>query len=78
VRWLIRFHCLTYSLLLRFTCVVLCCSYAGTLDESSYVTMCASQEYKATWWMLTQYILRDNLLLTGVFFFALVMGFAIT
>jgi hypothetical protein len=45
---------------------------------SSYVTMCAPQEYKATWWMLTQYILRDNLLLTGVFFFALVMGFAIT
>jgi hypothetical protein len=28
--------------------------------------------------MILQYIVRDNLLLTGVFFFALVMGFAIT
>lgn len=40
--------------------------------------VCTSQEYKATWWMLAQYILRDNLLLAGLFFFALVMGFAIT
>jgi hypothetical protein len=58
------------------------CSVVRTLAHlmlmTSYHTMCAPQEYKATWWMLTQYILRDNLLLTGVFFFALVMGFAIT
>jgi hypothetical protein len=36
------------------------------------------QEHKASWGMILQYIVRDNLLLTGVFFFALVMGTAIT
>lgn len=28
--------------------------------------------------MIVQYVLRDNLLLTGVFFFALVMGLSIS
>lgn len=36
------------------------------------------QEHKATLLMLAQYVLRDNLLLAGVFLFALVMGAAIT
>lgn len=36
------------------------------------------QEYKATYMMLAQYVFKENILLVGVFFFALVMGFAIT
>ena len=52
--------------------------YEKDLLNARFINRRTKQEHTASWTMIAQYVLRDNVLLAGVFFFATVMACAIT